>query len=60
MVKFPKKGKSLIKKGLLFGLVVGVAIPTIVTTDVFAVEDGASLLESRCSVCHSSATPKSK
>ena len=48
------------KKELLFGLAVGFALSTIVTTDVLAAEDGATLLEKRCSVCHSPDRAKSK
>ena len=48
------------RKCLLFGLASGFALSTILVADVFAIEDGAKLLDSRCSVCHSSERPKSK
>lgn len=48
------------RKSLLLGLIIGFALTTIATTEVFAVDDGASLLEARCSVCHPSERPKSK
>jgi len=60
MVKFSKTGTITMTKMLLFGLAMGFALSTIVTTDVFANDDGATLLENRCSVCHPSARPKSK
>ena len=47
-------------KYLLFGLVFGFALSTVLVTGAFAIEDGATLLESRCSVCHSLERPKSK
>ena len=48
------------KKCLLFVLAFGFVISTIFVTDVFATDDGATLLETRCSICHSPARAKSK
>ena len=45
------------KKGLMSGLVLTFAF-TGVSFAATAMEDGASLLEKRCSVCHPSARPK--
>lgn len=47
-------------KWLLFGLLVGFTLSPIVTAEVLASEDGAALLEERCSVCHPSTRPKAK
>jgi hypothetical protein len=47
-------------KWLLFGLLVGFTFSPSVSPVVLASEDGASLLEERCSVCHPSTRPKSK
>jgi len=46
------------RKALLFCLAVGFALSPI--AEALATEDGATLLEQRCSVCHSSERPKSK
>ncbi|PLY00515.1 MAG: hypothetical protein C0622_08680 [Desulfuromonas sp.] len=48
------------KKCLLFGFAVCFALSTLMVTGVLAAEDGATLLEKRCSVCHSAERPKSK
>ena len=50
----------MMRKVLLLGLSVGFALSTILVTVATATEDGATLLEQRCSVCHSSERPKSK
>lgn len=48
------------KRILLLTLVVGFVLFTIETPMALAQDDGAALLEQRCSVCHPSARPKSK
>lgn len=48
------------KRILLLALVVGFVLFTIETPMAMAQDDGAALLEQRCSVCHPSARPKSK
>jgi competence protein ComEA len=48
------------KRGLMFCLAIGFLISTIEVPLAWAQEDGATLLEQRCSVCHPSARPKSK
>jgi cytochrome c5 len=48
------------RRGLLIGLAIGFALSVIEVPVALAVEDGATLLEQRCSVCHPSARPKSK
>jgi mono/diheme cytochrome c family protein len=48
------------KKVLLIALAVGFALSTIEAPIALAQDDGAALLEQRCSVCHPSARPKSK
>ncbi|WP_303722070.1 hypothetical protein [Malonomonas rubra] len=47
-------------KYLILSVALGFALSTILVTDVFATEDGATILEARCSVCHSSERAKSK
>lgn len=46
------------RRGLLLGLAVGFTLTTIAGTTALAQEDGAALLEQRCSVCHPSSRPK--
>jgi len=48
------------KRILLLALVVGFVLFTIEAPIALAQDDGAALLEQRCSVCHPSARPKSK
>ena len=48
------------KKVLMLCLVIGFVLSTIKVPLAWAQEDGATLLEQRCSVCHPSARPKSK
>ena len=48
------------KKVLMLCLVIGFVLSTIEVPLAWAQEDGATLLEQRCSVCHPSARPKSK
>ena len=48
------------KRGLLLGLVLGFMLSTVELPAVWAQDDGATLLDQRCSVCHSSDRPKSK
>jgi hypothetical protein len=48
------------KRGLMLGLAIGFVLSTIEVPLTRAQEDGATLLEQRCSVCHPSARPKSK
>ena len=48
------------KKQLMLCLAIGFVLSTIEVPLVWAQEDGATLLEQRCSVCHPSARPKSK
>ena len=48
------------KRVLLLALAVGFALSTIETPVALAQDDGAALLEQRCTVCHPSARPKSK
>ena len=48
------------KRVLLLALVFGFVLFTIETPIALAQNDGAALLEQRCSVCHPSARPKSK
>lgn len=48
------------KRILLLALVVGFVLFTFETPMALAQDDGAALLEQRCSVCHPSARPKSK
>ena len=46
------------KRGLLLGLMVTFVLAGVGGSEVMAQEDGATLLEQRCSVCHPSARPK--
>jgi cytochrome c5 len=46
------------RKTLLLSLVVGFLVSTIGPSTAAAQEDGAALLEQRCSVCHPAARPK--
>ncbi len=48
------------KRWSLICLAICFALSTIVVPTALAQEDGAALLEERCSVCHPSARPKSK
>jgi mono/diheme cytochrome c family protein len=48
------------KRGLLLGLVLGFMLSTVDLPTAWAQDDGATLLDQRCSVCHSSDRPKSK
>lgn len=48
------------KTGFIFGLVIGFLLLSIQVPLARAQENGATLLEQRCSVCHPSAIPKSK
>ena len=48
------------KRELLLGLAFCFALSTTVAPNALAQEDGAELLEERCSICHPSARPKSK
>jgi cytochrome c5 len=48
------------KRELLLGLAFCFALSTTAVPKALAQEDGAELLEERCSVCHPSARPKSK
>ena len=48
------------KKGFMLCLAIGFLLSTIEAPLTWAQEDGATLLEQRCSVCHPSARPKSK
>lgn len=48
------------KRGLMLGLAIGFVLSTIEVPLAWAQDDGATLLEQRCSVCHPSARPKSK
>lgn len=47
------------KKTLLLGLALGFALAATAATTGPAQQDGAALLEERCSVCHPTARPKS-
>jgi len=47
-------------KRLMLCLAIGFLLSTIEVPLAWAQEDGATLLEQRCSVCHPSARPKSK
>ena len=48
------------KRELMLFLVIGFVLSTIEVPLGWAQDDGATLLEQRCSVCHPSARPKSK
>lgn len=48
------------KRGFLLGLAFGFVLSTIGVPIALAQDDGAALLEQRCSVCHPSSRPKSK
>ena len=48
------------KRVLMLGLAFGFMLSTIEVPLAWGQEDGATLLEQRCSVCHPSARPKSK
>ena len=48
------------KRHLLLGTAALFALSTFVVPRALAQQDGAALLEQRCSVCHPSARPKSK
>lgn len=48
------------KRELLIGLAIGFVLSAIEVPVTLAQEDGAALLDQRCSVCHPSERPKSK
>lgn len=48
------------KNLLLLGAAIGFVLSTSQAPIVYAAEEGANLLEERCSVCHPSSRPKSK
>ena len=50
----------MMKRGLLLGLALGFILSTVEVPAALALDDGATLLDQRCSVCHSSDRPKSK
>lgn len=48
------------KRKLMLGLAIVLVLSTVEVPLALALEDGAKILEQRCTVCHPSSRPKSK